>query len=622
MGKTISSWAGYGFMERGFQAPRSQETADAPNEYHCHLSPYISDDNKDALIFGIMRQFQDKGMTPQIIAPQGEKRFVVSLPKNDMSTHEVKSMLGNNYMINRVTTPTDAVIKRNYHIQIPVLRGSSKIASAPTNDLTNQVISLTHQNTPFQNDYGKEKIQWVPIDLIHNIREFDRGGKDAYIGSRTKIDNIKNSLPKTGFTDPLIIDYSTKDRHAYLCEGNHRLVAARELGLTHVPARVIKKNSGNHNRGHAKLVPGVDPDNYGWVPADMSPSQIGLVDEKNVIKISSIKGQLEGINKVDGVTSYLGVPGANDPEGAQYIIDQANITGPQIEASLRQANSPELNPLPNHVENENQHRAIESYLKWKYNWNEMDRFGKVYSDYSSGDTEKNLSILHGFTSDAWGDVCTCPMCSHANAIPSGNCSGYNCKNIYNKDEGDRLYLIRPGTNIIKKNVWKYNPDTNIYLCPDCKTSEQKISFRLAIQNRDNADYNIWDDLEDDPELKLREPSSQWYHDWQDVPDHILSDETLEQQGNFRNEFKEDGDQKNFFRDLKKDNIKNRHNQYIQNYPDHLTAQQVANITGVNPNNIAQYVYRGRLPKPDIALRSYPSLWHKNTISDYLQERNK
>jgi len=49
----------------------------------------------------------------------------------------------------------------------------------------------------------------------------------------------------------------------------------------------------------------------------------------NLNKDASVNGQ--GYDAP--VTSYLDAPGAQDPEGPQYIIDQANITGPQIEAS-------------------------------------------------------------------------------------------------------------------------------------------------------------------------------------------------------------------------------------------------------------------------------------------------
>ena len=504
---------------------------DGKIEYTCSLSSHITDENKQAIIQSLMTQFQGFHMNPVIVAPQDSYSFKITLDKGEMSPSEIKDKLLWNYFIDKVTTRTDAKLLKNLHVdfnkqgsgeggfplecyrcgatgsndkfgygwqrkcphcgsyEIHLDRDHEKPApcmicekdakeleeykkiwkEASTNDLTDTVISLSKNNSPFQGNYAKEKIQWVPIDIVHEMREFDRGGKDAYSGSRDKIDDIKNSLPKNGFMNPLIVDYSMKDRHAYLCEGNHRLIAAQEIGLTHVPVRIIKKeNSGNKNRGYAKPVTGVDPDNYGYVPADMSPSQVGMVKENDIIKNTSVNGQ--GYDAP--VDSNFHAPGAQDPEGPQYIIDQANITGPQVEASLRKSHD-EL-PLPDYVEDENKHQSIANYLKWKYNWNEMDRFGRPISDYSSSDTNKNLSILHGFTTDAWGDKCTCPLCSFARKVPSGPCS--SCDRTYDQSLGDRVYILRPGTNSIKKDVWTYNPETNDYKCPNCIKSIKTASF--------------------------------------------------------------------------------------------------------------------------------------------------
>jgi hypothetical protein len=161
-----------------------------------------------------------------------------------------------------------------------------------------------------------------------------------------------------------------------------------------------------------------------------------------------------------------------DGHNPQYIIDQDDIDGPQRSASVKVSND-EL-PLPDHVEDENKHQSIANYLKWKYNWNEMNRFGKPISDYSSSDVNKNLSILHGFTTDAWGDKCTCPLCSFARSVPSGSCS--SCDKTYDQNLGDRIYVLRPGTNNIKKDVWTYNPETNDHRCPDCVGSIKTASL--------------------------------------------------------------------------------------------------------------------------------------------------
>ena len=44
----------------------------------------------------------------------------------------------------------------------------------------------------------------------------------------------------TGFRDPVIVEFDGKNQKAYLGEGNHRVRAAMEAGLSHVPARVVR----------------------------------------------------------------------------------------------------------------------------------------------------------------------------------------------------------------------------------------------------------------------------------------------------------------------------------------------------------------------------------------------
>lgn len=585
-------WPNYNFMHGDLSEPQKQNKIDKPGEYRCKLSPYITDENKDSVIQTVMQQFQTFGMNPNIVAPQGEKYFMVTLEKGAMEPHEVKQHLNANYFIDQVSTPTDAKVKRNYRMNIP-----SRVQSS-TNDITSHVMSLTKANDRSLANY--EKVEWIPLEDAHKIREFDRLSPEHDTGnSRSTVDQLKKSIMEEGFHTPLNVDYNINDRYAYLGEGNHRLIAAQELGLTHVPVTVHRSgesyNVGNKGRGNAKQVPGVDPDQHGYVMGQMTPTQIGLTHPSNV-RTSSVRQAIpyhvspsenrdsieehgllpvtEESNKwhsgiepavymskhpddadlwaseiadarhrqniyLDKDSGYdelsdsdyndllerheehpfdlyhvktfglptetratdMGVPEivskdhitperikhikqfwasvngqgydapvdsnlhAETDQDPQYIINQADITDPQRTASKS-------------YEDENTHHAIANYFKQKYNWDENDRFGKEYSDYSSSDTKKNLSLLHGFTSDAWGDECTCPLCSFARNVEPGKCS--SCNSTYDQSNGDRLFLIRPGTNILKKNVWSYNPDANVYTCPSCiikqKTGSKNISW--------------------------------------------------------------------------------------------------------------------------------------------------
>jgi len=570
MAKRISSWSGYGFMERGVQIPRSQQLMDAPNEYRCVLSPYVSDENKDALIHSIMRQFQDIGLYPQIMATQGNSYFIVTFPKDSINQSDAKKILSNNYLIEKVTTPVDAVVRRNYHMQIP---GTSH---ASVNGQGYDAPVTSYLDAPGAND--PEGAQYIIDQANITGPQIEASIKEAVpyhvSPSRNYEDIVSQGLDpraESHIWDPTAPWRTKMDMNVYLLPTDEDANDWAKL------IQLAEYNEGNESK---------DFDLYHVDTEGLEGIQKGMTDI----------GKEELVSKTP-------IP----PERITHI----KRFDPWKEAYVRQAHSPDLNPLPEHVEDVSQHRAIEAYLKWKYNWNEMDRFGKVYSDYSSGDVNKNLSIMHGFTSDAWGDVCTCPMCSFANKVPSGPCSGAGCDHVYDKEKGDRLYLLRPGTNVIKKNVWKYNPDENTYLCPDCKVSAQKISMR----NKEDREYDAWDDLEDDPELKLHEPSRQWYENWQDVPESELSSAIEQQQGKFKGE--------QILSDVLKDSMNKRTQEYLESYPDHISSNEFAQKLNMKKPTFNVYLNKGKIPQPDIKPEnSYmPFLWHKDTVDNYLKDRN-
>ncbi len=61
---------------------------------------------------------------------------------------------------------------------------------------------------------------------------------------RIIIDTLKASIRIVGILEPLLLEcqgprIKRKGVDAYLIEGNHRLIAAKELGMTHVPVRRV-----------------------------------------------------------------------------------------------------------------------------------------------------------------------------------------------------------------------------------------------------------------------------------------------------------------------------------------------------------------------------------------------
>ena len=69
-----------------------------------------------------------------------------------------------------------------------------------------------------------------------------------------------------GFTDPIMVEYNHHTGMAVVGEGNHRLQAAYELGISHVPARVARspylRSEPDNERGYRPKHIGVVPSRY------------------------------------------------------------------------------------------------------------------------------------------------------------------------------------------------------------------------------------------------------------------------------------------------------------------------------------------------------------------------
>ena len=91
-------------------------------------------------------------------------------------------------------------------------------------------------------------------------------------GNNLRYDPVEltEDVRANGIREPLVLQYHQKNRTVLLGEGNHRLEAARRVGLEHVPTRVMRYNM----EGPGKPVRGIDPNEDGYVPGELRPSQI------------------------------------------------------------------------------------------------------------------------------------------------------------------------------------------------------------------------------------------------------------------------------------------------------------------------------------------------------------
>jgi len=156
----------------------------------------------------------------------------------------------------------------------------------------------------------------VPTEHLKTLREYDRSDprQDAG-GSRGAIDSIRADIRSgKGITEPVQIEYSNKTNWAYLGEGNHRLQAAIEEGVSHVPARVIRSDYGPRSRmeegtgGHIERhdpIPGV-PDQdakAGYIPSDLHPKYIfGEHNERAPLSADQFKDHQ--VNEIMGLLGH------------------------------------------------------------------------------------------------------------------------------------------------------------------------------------------------------------------------------------------------------------------------------------------------------------------------------
>lgn len=87
---------------------------------------------------------------------------------------------------------------------------------------------------------------------------------------------VATHFSEKGHMEPLMLQYHPKTGEAYLGEGNHRLRAARVLGMDHVPVRVSRNMYGLGGQGAPAPKRHPNEATGEHIPADIKPSEIGF----------------------------------------------------------------------------------------------------------------------------------------------------------------------------------------------------------------------------------------------------------------------------------------------------------------------------------------------------------
>lgn len=127
----------------------------------------------------------------------------------------------------------------------------------------------------------------VPTYTIDQYREYDLYD----LRDPDNVQRIAESIAEQGWREPLMLEYYSKDKKVLLGEGNHRLQAARQLGLTHVPVWVYVKHYAGADKRRSRVSRSAksisnDLPTSGYIPAELAPSDIGI---HGAFKIKSMR---------------------------------------------------------------------------------------------------------------------------------------------------------------------------------------------------------------------------------------------------------------------------------------------------------------------------------------------
>lgn len=161
-------------------------------------------------------------------------------------------------------------------------------------------------------DLNNWDYEYVKTDTLWEYKEFDRS-KD--IKNSDSLDNIKRLeeiLREEGFNQPLILQYSKKYQTAYLTEGNHRLIASKNIGIKYIPVRVTTDGG---EKKDAKRV-------YYSVDNPTLPSQIGIesYDKEFNLIYSEDEDENYDIDYNDVLSSYKDIESFQENSDGSFNI--------------------------------------------------------------------------------------------------------------------------------------------------------------------------------------------------------------------------------------------------------------------------------------------------------------
>jgi hypothetical protein len=123
-----------------------------------------------------------------------------------------------------------------------------------------------------------EFVEMVPVDILMQMREYDRSVMELTTRSEGYLANLKEDILKNGVNEPVLICYEPITGLAFIGEGNHRVMLAHELGIKELPAYAIRSEEKgvNHEAGKSAMQLKPWPADAPYLGRFLAPSAIGV----------------------------------------------------------------------------------------------------------------------------------------------------------------------------------------------------------------------------------------------------------------------------------------------------------------------------------------------------------
>jgi hypothetical protein len=141
---------------------------------------------------------------------------------------------------------------------------NSKIPIVGSHEGDRRLVPISPKNTNY-----RHVMEYVPIDWL-----MERRGNE-YRHTPERMAQLRREIEEEGLREPVLVSIGKNSRTSIVGEGNHRVLAAKQLGYTHIPARaMVGDASGNDVFPEGAHDEDIIPQPNKYFPSEAKPSRV------------------------------------------------------------------------------------------------------------------------------------------------------------------------------------------------------------------------------------------------------------------------------------------------------------------------------------------------------------